>query len=311
MQEVFLLKKVEVYLINGFLGSGKTTSLLKLMEYFKGKKKKYAIILNELGNVNMEQHLFKDEALYELLDGCICCSIKEGLKETLQEITEMISEEKLDILLLEGTGVANPSEIIDTFHDSEFIDTYIIQESICVIDSLHLTEYTSIFSSSKEVRQLQQEQIEHGSVLVLNKIDQLSSDTAIEKVEKRIRKYNHDAPLIHSIYGNGIMEYLEKNESKNLPKKNHINHHHHHIKSIKMEQPKEMTKMELRYFLKEYQEKLLRAKGTIKNRQDHEWYHFQYASGILEWERLKVQPKRMTGEIILIGENLTSKEIHI
>lgn len=306
------MKKINVYLINGFLGSGKTTTLLKCMEYFKGKNKKYAIILNELGETNIEKHLFKDESLYELLNGCVCCSIKEDLRTTLDELAETLHKENIEVVLLEGTGVANPSEIMETFNEKQYREVFEIAESICLIDSLHFTEYTSIFSSSKEVRQLQKEQIENGTVLVLNKVDQLSSKLAIEKVEKRIRKLNAEAPLLYSNYGNGVTEYLESQQKNSKIKErsisgHHHHHHHHHIKAIKVEQTTAMTKRELRDFLKSNQDKLLRAKGTIKNSDDQSWYHFQYASGLLEWQKVNEYLPNRKSEIILIGERLSEK----
>lgn len=312
------MKKINVYLINGFLGSGKTTTLLKCMEYFKGENKKYAIILNELGETNIEKHLFKDESLYELLNGCVCCSIKEDLRTTLDELAETLHKENIEVVLLEGTGVANPSEIMETFNEKAYREVFHVAESICLIDSLHFTEYTSIFSSSKEVRQLQKEQIENGTVLVLNKIDQLSSKQSIEKVEKRIRKLNADAPLLYSKYGNGVMEYLKKQSLNNSEKNeaivsdhhHHHHHHHHHIKAMKLVQTTAMTKRELRAFLKSNQDKLLRAKGTIKNSEDQSWYHFQYASGLLEWQKAVEYLPNRKGEIILIGEELP-KEVSI
>ncbi|WP_400241638.1 GTP-binding protein [Niallia sp. JL1B1071] len=308
------MKKINVYLINGFLGSGKTTTLLKCMEYFKGKNKKYAIILNELGETNIEKHLFKDESLYELLNGCVCCSIKEDLRTTLDDLAETLHKENIEVVLLEGTGVANPSEIMETFNEKVYKEVFHIAESICLIDSLHFTEYTSVFSSSKEVRQLQKEQIENGTLLVLNKIDQLSSKQSVEKVEKRIRKINADAPLIYSKYGNGVTEYLEKQQQysnkKELSVSTNHHHHHHHIKALKLGQTTAMTKRELRDFLKNNQDNLLRAKGTIKNSDDQLWYHFQYASGLLEWQKVTEYLPNRKGEIILIGEKLP-KEVSI
>lgn len=309
------MKKINVYLINGFLGSGKTTTLLKCMEYFKGKNKKYAIILNELGETNIEKHLFKDESLYELLNGCVCCSIKEDLRTTLDELAETLHKENIEVILLEGTGVANPSEIMETFNEKAYREVFHVAESICLIDSLHFTEYTSVFSSSKEVRQLQKEQIENGTVLVLNKIDQLSSKLALEKVEKRIRKINADVPLIYSNYGNGVTKFLEK-QQQNIHKidlsisTHHHHHHHHHIKAMKLVQTTPMSKKELRDFLKSNQNQLLRAKGTIRNSEDQLWYHFQYASGLLEWQKVSEYPPNRKGEIILIGEKLP-KEVSI
>jgi G3E family GTPase len=93
------MKKIAVYVLNGFLGSGKTTVLLKMLEQYKQENKKVAVILNELGAVNVESHLFKDQQLIELLNGCICCTIQGDLYKTLQLITTQHEREPIDVLL--------------------------------------------------------------------------------------------------------------------------------------------------------------------------------------------------------------------
>ncbi|MEI2404476.1 CobW family GTP-binding protein [Niallia taxi] len=307
--------KTDVYLINGFLGSGKTSTLLKCMQYFKMMNKKYAIILNELGNANLEQHLFEDESLFELLNGCVCCSVKDDLRTTLDEVAALAHNQKIDIVLLEGTGVANPSEIIDTFQEERFKEHFRLKESICVVDGLRVSEYTSIFSSTKEVRQLQKEQIERGSLLILNKMDQLTEKAAIEKAEKIIRKYNKQAPIIHTAYGDGITLYLDGNDTTiPLPKEaeggHHHHHHHHHIKAVKLHFNQVASKQDILTMLEQYEDKLFRAKGIVKIKEDKEWYHFQYASGLMEWQKLDKSP-HYAGEIVLIGDNLQKEELHI
>ncbi|WP_160331503.1 GTP-binding protein, partial [Heyndrickxia sporothermodurans] len=71
------MKKIETYVLNGFLGSGKTTLLLNMLRHYKKERIKVAVILNELGAVNVESHLFGDQSVFELLNGCICCTIQE------------------------------------------------------------------------------------------------------------------------------------------------------------------------------------------------------------------------------------------
>lgn len=304
----FFVEKTPVYLINGFLGSGKTTVLLECMHYFKKNKKKVAIILNELGNVNVEKHLFKEESLFELLNGCICCSIKDDLKTTLSELKETVEAEKIDVVLLEGTGVANPGEIVETFAEKPFADYFSIVQSVCVIDSVNVLDYTSIFSSSKEVRELQKEQMEKGSLLVLNKLDQLSKKDSLQKIEKVVRKYNSFAPIIYSSYGKGIVEHIE-NQARTSPIESLGHAHHSHVKAIKMEQKTAISKKEIIDLLHKHQEKIIRAKGTVQNKADLQWYHFQYATGQLVWEKLANRPIEEKGQIILIGEKLSKKEI--
>jgi len=300
--------KTPVYLINGFLGSGKTTVLLECMQYFKKHHKKIAIILNELGNVNVEKHLFQDEALFELLNGCICCSIKDDLKTALCELKETVKKEKIDVVLLEGTGVANPGEIIETFVEQPFAACFSIVQSICIIDSANVLDYTSIFASSKEVRELQKEQIEKGSLLVLNKLDQLPKKASQQKVEKVIRKYNASAPIIYSSYGKGVVEHIESLLPQ-APIEAHGHAHHIHVKAIKIEQKEAVSKREIINLLHKHQEKVIRAKGSIQNREDLQWYHFQYAAGQLSWEKLADKPQGAKGQIILIGEKLSREEI--
>jgi G3E family GTPase len=305
------MSKTAVYLINGFLGSGKTSTLLKCMEHFKHQNKKIAIILNELGNVNLEKHLFADESLFELLNGCVCCSIKEDLKTTLNELITIVKKGQIDIILLEGTGVANPGEIVDTFAEEPFSQHFTIEQSICVVDSVHVMDYTSVFASSKEVRQLQKEQIERGSLLVLNKIDLLSKKEKREKIEKHVRKYNPTAPIIYSTYGEGVTGYLKKNAYASPRTNSGISSSHLHLKAIKIEQNKEWSKNDIKNLLIQNKDKLIRAKGTVQNSDDLEWYHFQYASGKLIWEKLKNKPTIPKGQIILIGEKLTEQNLQL
>ncbi|MGG4469504.1 GTP-binding protein [Paenibacillus alvei] len=305
--------KTDVYLINGFLGSGKTSTLLKCMQHFKNINKKYAIILNELGNANLEKHLFESESLFELLNGCVCCSVKDDLRTTLDEVAVMARDQQIEVLLLEGTGVANPSEIIDTFKEERFAADFKLKESICVVDSMHVAEYTSIFSSSKEVRQLQKEQIERGSLIVLNKMDQVNEKTAVEKAEKIIRKYNKHAPIIHTAYGDGVTLYLDGSDTAiPLPAEDLGGlHHHHHIKAVKLTYKQQASKKEIAELLEQNKERLYRAKGIVQNKEDNQWYHFQYASGLMEWENLGKRRPAAAGEIVLIGNDLQKEEIHI
>ncbi|MDM5284988.1 GTP-binding protein [Peribacillus frigoritolerans] len=98
------MKKIPIYIISGFLGSGKTTLLTHILEYYKTKNIKPAIVLNELGKVNVELHLFGDEHVFELLNGCICCTIQDVLRTTLTTLLDSHVKKPIDVLFIEGTG---------------------------------------------------------------------------------------------------------------------------------------------------------------------------------------------------------------
>ena len=80
------MKKIPVYIISGFLGSGKTTVLLNMVKECERNNKRPGIILNELGEVNVESDLFKNQQVKELLNGCICCTYSGGLKRNITPI---------------------------------------------------------------------------------------------------------------------------------------------------------------------------------------------------------------------------------
>lgn len=146
--------KIPVYVISGFLGSGKTTVLLNMLESCKEKGQQTGIILNELGEENVEGHLFEDKKVFELLNGCICCTLQEDLKETLDNLVTEMVDHPLDVLFIEGTGVANPLEIQEALLSKPYSDQFEIMSIITVLDASHYLEYQSVFSSSAEVRKL-------------------------------------------------------------------------------------------------------------------------------------------------------------
>lgn len=178
------MKKIPVYTISGFLGSGKTTLLVKMADELKNRGQKVGIILNELGDENVEKHLFKDQQVHELLNGCICCTIQDDLVTTLKAFK---AEQSVDVLLIEGTGVANPLEIKDVLLSPALFDDYELLSMIGIVDASHYLDYQSMFSSSKEIRSLLKEQIISSDLLILNKID-LARDKDLEKVKKKSGK---------------------------------------------------------------------------------------------------------------------------
>ncbi|MBP3038267.1 GTP-binding protein [Bacillaceae bacterium Marseille-Q3522] len=306
------MKPIPVYFINGFLGSGKTTALLKAADYFKRAGKKVAILLNELGNANLETHLFQKEQLYELLNGCICCSIQDDLKRLLQQMAVSARNRQLDILIIEGTGVANPGEVADIFTQPPFNKDFQLIHSVCVVDSPKLFDYVSIFSSAKEVRELQKAQLEQASVIVLNKIDRIENPQQLDKIEKIVKKYNDTAVIVKTEYGSDVPAVMqEKRNSSKLYNPSFEKIKHQEIKSIKLNQVKNVTKRDIANLLAELGDRLLRAKGIIQDKNDKEWYHFQYASGGLSWEKISNWRKQTAGEILLIGVNLRRYQIKV
>ncbi|MCG1021920.1 CobW family GTP-binding protein [Sutcliffiella horikoshii] len=311
-----MTKRIPVYVISGFLGSGKTTVLLHMLNHFKNEGMKPGIILNELGDENVEDHLFKGEKVVELLNGCICCTIQDDLKSTLDQYLG----EKVDVLIIEGTGVANPLEIKDVLLTPIYMEHFELQSMISLVDASHYLEYQSFFSSSKEIRGLLKEQVTSAHLLVLNKMD-LVSERELIKVESKLADELEDhVPVYRTSHGEVPLEILlekrmqmkEVGEGKvrghdHSHGGHHHHHHHHHIEAVKVTYSEPINRIVLEKQLKKLSKQVVRAKGIVRLDETPGLYEFQYAASTFVLNRIdntEVKPS-----IILIGKEIDERKV--
>ena len=133
-------KKVPVTVLTGFLGSGKTTLLNRILKENHGKK--IAVIENEFGAVGIDDKLveskqFQEEAIIEIMNGCICCTVREDLITTLTDMKKKyVDTELIDYIIIETTGMADPAPVIQTFLlNDEVMEWCKIDACITVCDS--------------------------------------------------------------------------------------------------------------------------------------------------------------------------------
>jgi G3E family GTPase len=321
------MKKIPVYIISGFLGSGKTTVLLNMLKECERNHRRPGIILNELGEVNVESYLFKNQHVKELLNGCICCTIQDDLKETLNDFIEEIKRNNIDVLIIEGTGVANPIEIEETLVSTEYLDYFELNSIISLVDASHFLEYQSIFSSTTEVRKLLKEQISSSTIVLLNKID-LVKEKSLTKIEHKIKENVKSAvPIYKTNFGDiSIKELFLKRyyvhtsqiQKEKTVKSCHVHNHesehrhhdHHHstINALKINKLPEMQRRELETWLKRLPKTVLRGKGIIRLEGNTGFFNFQFSSGNVIVERIRETP-HIQPTIILIGDQLNIEEI--
>ncbi|NLP51445.1 GTP-binding protein [Bacillus sp. RO1] len=309
-------KKIPVYVISGFLGSGKTTVLLHMLEHFKNEGLKPGIILNELGDENVENHLFQGEKVVELLNGCICCTIQEDLKSTLDQYVG----EKVDVLMIEGTGVANPLEIKDVLLTPYYMEHFELQSMISLVDASHYLEYQSFFNSSKEIRGLLKEQVTSAHLLVLNKMD-LVSEKELIKVESKLADELEDhVPVYRTSYGEVPLEILlekrmqmrevrvdKHGEGAGHDHDSHHHHHHHHIEAVKVAFSEPVNRVVLEKQLKKLSKQVVRSKGIVRLDETPGLYEFQYAASTLVLNR--IEKTGIEPSIILIGKEIDDKKV--
>ncbi|MFN4875516.1 MAG: CobW family GTP-binding protein, partial [Aphanizomenon sp.] len=139
-----------ITIITGFLGSGKTTLLNQILQ--NKQDLKVAVLVNEFGDINIDSQLLisVDEAMMELSNGCICCTINDGLVDAVYRVLER--EDRIDYLVIETTGVADPLPIILTFLGTELRDLTNLDSIITVVDAEAFDE--KHFDSEAALRQI-------------------------------------------------------------------------------------------------------------------------------------------------------------
>ncbi len=161
-------ERIPVTIITGFLGAGKTSLLNRLIS--KHPEKKFAIIENEFGETGIDGALIAaaPDDIFELSNGCICCSLGEDFLFTLENL--LGSSSKFNHLLIETTGIADPSSIIDAFVSGESIQTrFRIDSVVCVADAVNMED---LMDDQLEVRK----QLALADLILLNKTDSVHPD---------------------------------------------------------------------------------------------------------------------------------------
>src|SRR5262249_43767683 len=179
-------KLIPVTVLTGYLGAGKTTLLNRILSEDHGRR--YAVVVNEFGEIGIDGDLIlkADEELFEMNNGCICCTIRGDLIRTLHGL--LAKGGAFDAIVVETTGLADPGPVAQTF----FVDGYLkskteLDSVTTVVDAKHILQR---LGDSREAV----EQIAFADQIVLNKTDLVSAEE-LAAVEARLRRINPLAPI--------------------------------------------------------------------------------------------------------------------
>jgi G3E family GTPase len=178
--------KTPVTVLTGYLGAGKTTLLNRILSEDHGKK--YAVIVNEFGEVGIDNDLIvgADEEVFEMNNGCVCCTVRGDLIRVVQGL--MKRKGGFDAIIVETTGLADPGPVAQTFFVDEDVRAKTQLDSVTtVVDAKHLMLR---LADSKEAA----EQIAFADQIILNKTD-LVTEAELVEVERAIRRLNPLAPI--------------------------------------------------------------------------------------------------------------------
>lgn len=189
-----------VTILTGFLGAGKTTLLNRILNGDHGLRA--AVLVNDFGSINIDSDLVtgieSDGDLISLSNGCVCCNIREDLLTAVRQV--IARPERPECILLEASGVAEPTGIMLTFQDEGLRDRIRLDSIMCVVDA------EQVFSVP-EMMPLKLRQIACADMLILNKAD-LVSRVEIERIKEWLDEHFHRYRLVESTRGEVPMEIL-------------------------------------------------------------------------------------------------------
>ena len=288
---MFTRRKKPVTILTGYLGSGKTTVLNELLKN-KGSDK-IAIIVNDMGSVNIDASLIKksnvcenDIDMVELSNGCICCTLQDTF---MKQINELSAQKKVERIIVEASGISDPSSIAAGFIQYQqmgLCNRAYLDSIVCVADADRIySEFLNSLTDSDKLQtdedpdiiNLVTDQIEFCNTILLNKCDLLSADE-VEQVRKTIRTLQKDADIFECIRGkvnpdkifhNKKFDYEKVMQSSRVQEqflrgKCDEIEDEHGITSFLFEEQKPLDYDKFMNFLEnDYPEEIIRAKGYI------------------------------------------------
>jgi G3E family GTPase len=337
-----MTERIPVTVLTGYLGAGKTTLLNRILSEDHGRK--YAVIVNEFGEVGIDNELIlnTDEELFEMNNGCICCTVRGDLIKTMHGL--LAKRGNFDAIIVETTGLADPGPVAQTFFVDSFLQERTALDSVTtVVDAKHIGLR---LDDSREAA----EQIAFADQIVLNKTE-LVNEGELRAIEARLRKLNPLAPIhraqrsnvpLDKVLGRGGFDIhrivsLEPDflnpphgEKGHVPDEHcdhdhdhdHHGHNHDHehdagISSISLtsHKPMEGGKISdwLAYVVQSQGPDILRAKGIIDVKGEDRRLVFQAVHMLLEGDlqRAWKPGEERYSRLVFIGRNLDRNALQI
>jgi len=294
-------KKTKLYVLTGFLGSGKTAILLKLLDSLKGKK--VGIIQNEFGKLGIDGTILRNDdiQMVEINRGSIFCSC---LKLSFVQALAEMSKHKFEYLLVESSGLGDPSNVEEILEAARVMsgDQYEFKGAICLVDSVN-------FFNQLDDLETVHRQLKHCHLAVLTKVDLVNANMII-KIKEKVREINPVCRIDVSSNGNLDLGFLHENlmQYKWAEGEETTNSEETKPKTLSMNFDGVVEKEKLELFLREIEADVYRIKGFF-NLYYSGWNQIDLVGKQIDYKPCNPQEKSQIVFISKIGPNLI-KKIH-
>lgn len=333
-------KYIPITILTGFLGAGKTTLVNQIIK--KNPEIRFGLIINEFGEVGIDGQILDNpkEEIMEISNGCLCCVVRSDLVDAIKK---MVNSGKVDYIIIETSGLAEPEPIMQTFMTltTEGFDTPIKMDSL-----LTIVDAVNFENNIKEYKVIGQ-QVELADVVVINKVEGLSS-IKLDELKLMVKNMNplgsvivNDKETPTNLFietgawnVNKLLEIEEDDHSHHHdhnhddhdhstctdPTHNHSHHHHHDhddVQEVVFTSTKTLNPIKMDQWLStSFPENVIRAKGILQLQSQHGTRDFVFQMVGANKELIPMAnyfngelPEIKQSSIVLIGKKLNKEKI--
>ena len=324
-------QKVPVTILTGFLGSGKTTLLNHILTSMDHKKR-FAVIENEFGDVGIDDALLKNnmrqrvegEELIEMMNGCICCTVRADLSVVLKKLKGKHDARPLDGIIIETTGMADPAPVAQTFFVEESVQKFArLDGIITLVDAKHVEQHLDE-EKPEGAENEAVEQVAFADRMILNKMD-LVDEADVKRITARLKSINSSAPIVTAERSNVSVDSVLDIHAFDLKKTvdmdpeflNTENEHEHDdtVSSICVveDRPLDLDALQrwVNYLLVNKGTDLYRMKGVLNVADCDERFMFQAVHMIFNgnFDAPWADDEKREPKFVFIGKNLDHDEL--